>query len=146
MTILPIYRFNVIPIKFPVVFFTRTKNFTVHMETQKTPNSQSSLEREEWSWRNQPSWLQIILPSCSHQDSTVLAQKQKYRPMEQGRKFRDKPMYLWLPYLCQRRQVYTLGQTQSLQYVVLGKLDNFVFKNEIRTLPNTIHKDKLKMG
>ena len=34
---------------------TRTKNFTIHMETQKTPNSQSSLEKEEWSWRNQPS-------------------------------------------------------------------------------------------
>ena len=29
---------------------TRTKNFTIHMETQKTPNSQSSLEKEEWSW------------------------------------------------------------------------------------------------
>ena len=38
----------------------RTKNFTIHMETQKTPNSQSSLEKEEWSWRNQPSWFQII--------------------------------------------------------------------------------------
>ena len=34
---------------------TRTKNFTIHMETQKTPYSQSSLEKEEWSWRNQPS-------------------------------------------------------------------------------------------
>ena len=33
----------------------RTKNFTTHMEAQKTPNSQSSLEKEEWSWRNQPS-------------------------------------------------------------------------------------------
>ena len=33
---------------------TRTKNFTIHMETQKTPNSQSSLEKEKWSWRNQP--------------------------------------------------------------------------------------------
>ena len=31
----------------------RTKNFTVPMETQKTPNCQSSLEKEEWSWRNQ---------------------------------------------------------------------------------------------
>ena len=27
---------------------TRTKNFTVHIETQMTPNSQSSLEKEEW--------------------------------------------------------------------------------------------------
>ena len=26
---------------------TRTKDFTIHMETQKTPNSQSSLEKEE---------------------------------------------------------------------------------------------------
>ena len=34
---------------------TRTKNFTIHMETQKTPNSQSNLEKEEWSWRNQAS-------------------------------------------------------------------------------------------
>ena len=33
---------------------TETKNFTIHMETQKTLNSQSSPEKEEWSWRNQP--------------------------------------------------------------------------------------------
>ena len=30
---------------------TRTKNFTIYMKTQKTPNSQSSLEKEECSWR-----------------------------------------------------------------------------------------------
>ena len=34
---------------------TRTKNFTIHMEIQKTPNNQSSLEKEEGSWRNQAS-------------------------------------------------------------------------------------------
>ena len=61
---------------------TRTKYFTIHMETQKTPNSQSSLEKEALSWRNRPSWLQVILQSYSHQDSMVLVQKQKYRPME----------------------------------------------------------------
>ena len=26
-----------------------------------------------------------------------------------------------------------------------GKTDSYISKNEIRTLPNTIHKDKLKM-
>ena len=56
------------------------------MGTQKIPSCKSSLEKEEWSWRNQPSKLQIILQTHSHQDSTVLAQKQKYRSMEQARK------------------------------------------------------------
>ena len=52
-----IYRFNVIPIKLPMAFFhrTRTKKFTIHMEIQKTVNSQIYLEKEEWRWRNQPS-------------------------------------------------------------------------------------------
>ena len=31
-----------------------------------------------------------------------------------------------------------------VQYVVLGKLDSHMEKNEIRTLPNTIHKKNLK--
>ena len=32
-----------------------TKYFTVNMETKKTLKSQSSLEKEKWSLRNQPS-------------------------------------------------------------------------------------------
>ena len=41
------------------------------MEIQKTPISQSSLEKEKWSCRNQSSLLQTILQSYSHQDSSV---------------------------------------------------------------------------
>ena len=36
--------------------FQRTgiNNFKICMEIQKTFNSQSNLEKEEWNWRNQP--------------------------------------------------------------------------------------------
>ena len=33
---------------------TRTNKFTICMEIQKTLNSQSNLEKEEWNWRSQP--------------------------------------------------------------------------------------------
>ena len=57
MTIIPkaIYRFNAIPIKLPIAFCTELgkKNLKICMETQKTLNSQSSLEGKKRSWRNQ---------------------------------------------------------------------------------------------
>ena len=37
----------------------RTNNFTICMEIQKTSNSQSNFEKEEWNWRNQPAWPQV---------------------------------------------------------------------------------------
>ena len=73
----------------------RTKNFTVCMETQKTPNSQSNLEKEKQSWKNQAPQLQTVIQRYSNQDNVVLAQKQKYRSVEQDRKPRDKPTHLW---------------------------------------------------
>ena len=100
MTILPnaTYRFNVIPIELPMTFFRELEQ-KIHNScgNTKNPNSQSSLEKEEWSWGNQPSLLQIILQSYGHQDSMVLAQKQKYRPIEQDRKSRNKPMQIQVP-------------------------------------------------
>ena len=38
---------------------TRNSKRIICMEIQKTLNSQSYLEKEEWNWRNQPTWLQV---------------------------------------------------------------------------------------
>ena len=53
---------------------SRTKNFTIHIETQETLNSQSNLEKKERSWRNHSSWFHPVIQSSSHQDSVVLTQ------------------------------------------------------------------------
>ena len=58
MTTLPNTIYNLDSMRsLSMAFFTELepKNLTIHMETQKTLNSQSSLEKEKWSWRNQHS-------------------------------------------------------------------------------------------
>ena len=47
---------------------TRTNNFTIFMETQKTSNSQSKFEREVWNWRK---------PSASLSDYTTKLQSSR---------------------------------------------------------------------
>ena len=74
---------------------TRTRNFKICMETQKTLNSQSNLEEEKQGWGNQAPWLQLILQSYNNQNRMVLAPKQTYRSVEQERKPRNKPTHLW---------------------------------------------------
>ena len=60
--------------------------------------------------------------------------------MEQNREPKNKPTYLHSINPQQRRQEYTMQKRQPLQQVVVGKLDNLMQINEIRTLPHNIYK------
>ena len=55
-----------------------------------------------------------IFESYSHQDSMALAQKQKYRPMKQDRKPRNKPMHLMgTIFLTKEARIYNWAKTPS---------------------------------
>jgi hypothetical protein len=64
------------------------------METQKILNSQSNSEQIVQYWRHHNTQLQTILQSHNNKNSTVLAQKQTGRPMDQNRRSRHKHMHL----------------------------------------------------
>ena len=67
------------------------------METQKTLNSQSNLEKE-WGWEESTFLTSDYTTKLQSTRQYGTGTKKEYRPMEQDRNPRNKPMYLGVPY------------------------------------------------
>jgi hypothetical protein len=75
------------PIKIPIKFCIEIKiNHEMHMETQKTSNSQRNSKQKVQCWRHHNTWFQTIIQSHKWKNSMMLG-----RLMNQNRGSRHKP-------------------------------------------------------
>ena len=77
--------------------------------------------------------------------SETVQRQHRERSADQGQKSRNRPTRVRPADPRQRGPEHTVLEGWSLQQMVLGKLNSYLWKNEIRSSVNTVHKNKLKM-